>query len=129
MKTENDEKEVEAGSLRQPCSAFVEDPFVCYDFGEPKGQCANCGFKDTDHEKSAMPPEPENFTDERKRLKKELRAELDAAFEHIANALALCGDLGCDALAEELWPMSAHIAGFSVMMGGGLLPPPDEPNA
>lgn len=27
------------------CNNFLEDPFICYSDGEPKGQCQNCGGK------------------------------------------------------------------------------------
>ncbi len=36
-------------NLPKPCNNFEEDPFVCDDVGEPKGQCIHCGFKDWDH--------------------------------------------------------------------------------
>lgn len=32
------------------CSHYVEDPAICDDVGEPKGQCANCGEKWYDHD-------------------------------------------------------------------------------
>lgn len=34
--------------MTEPCKRFVEDPYVCYSDGEPKGQCF-CGFKEEDH--------------------------------------------------------------------------------
>ena len=37
------------------CSSFLEDPFVCDDTGEPKGQCSHCGLKWYDHELNALP--------------------------------------------------------------------------
>ena len=29
--------------LEGKCFHFQEDPNICHDFGEPKGQCAHCG--------------------------------------------------------------------------------------
>ena len=31
------------------CNNFVEDLCVCDDCGEPKGQCANCGYMEHEH--------------------------------------------------------------------------------
>lgn len=31
------------------CAAFKEDPYITHDFGEPKGQCAHCGFNQSEH--------------------------------------------------------------------------------
>ena len=31
------------------CSAFEEDPFICWGDGTPKGQCV-CGWKEVDHQ-------------------------------------------------------------------------------
>jgi hypothetical protein len=31
------------------CKNFVLNPYVCHDFGEPKGQCLNCGWDEEDH--------------------------------------------------------------------------------
>lgn len=38
------------------CKAYVEDPCICDDLGEPKGQCI-CGDKWFNHNLSALPPE------------------------------------------------------------------------
>jgi methionine synthase II (cobalamin-independent) len=32
-----------------PCNNYEENEAVCYSDGEPKGQCANCGFDETEH--------------------------------------------------------------------------------
>lgn len=40
-----------------PCRNYIEDQCVCYDFGEPKGQCANCGYKWYDHKLESLPEE------------------------------------------------------------------------
>ncbi len=31
------------------CQDYVEDPAICDDLGEPKGQCVNCGYKEHEH--------------------------------------------------------------------------------
>ncbi len=37
------------------CLLYVEDPYVCDDLGEPKGQCAHCGAKWFEHDLLALP--------------------------------------------------------------------------
>lgn len=37
------------------CKEYWEDPFICDDVGEPKGQCSNCGHKWYEHELNVMP--------------------------------------------------------------------------
>ena len=37
------------------CRNYVEDPAICYDDGEPKGQCLNCGAKWYEHTDDALP--------------------------------------------------------------------------
>jgi hypothetical protein len=39
------------------CQKYVEDPFVCYGDGDPKGQCQNCGAKWFEHRVEALPEE------------------------------------------------------------------------
>lgn len=36
------------------CVEYVEDPNITYDFGEPKGQCAKCGYKWYEHNVDAI---------------------------------------------------------------------------
>ncbi len=31
------------------CKVYVEDPYICDDVGEPKGQCLTCGAKWYEH--------------------------------------------------------------------------------
>jgi hypothetical protein len=33
----------------KPCNNFQEDTAIAWSDGEPKGQCANCGFKEEEH--------------------------------------------------------------------------------
>lgn len=44
--------------LTKPCDNFQEDWAVCYDFGEPKGQCINCGFMDFEHTVKLVDEQP-----------------------------------------------------------------------
>lgn len=37
------------------CNKYIEDQFICFDSGEPKGQCANCGAKWYDHRLEVLP--------------------------------------------------------------------------
>jgi hypothetical protein len=37
------------------CQEYLEDPAICDDMGEPKGQCANCGDKWYNHSISDTP--------------------------------------------------------------------------
>jgi hypothetical protein len=37
------------------CVEYWEDPFICDDVGEPKGQCGSCGHKWYEHELDALP--------------------------------------------------------------------------
>lgn len=37
------------------CGEYLEDPYICDYMGEPKGQCANCGYKWYEHELDALP--------------------------------------------------------------------------
>jgi len=50
------------------CDQYVEDQNVCYDFGkhfgEPKGQCASCGYIWYEHHLLAL-PEDERASAER----------------------------------------------------------------
>lgn len=39
------------------CQDYIEDPCICYDFGEPKGQCRNCGYAWYEHDVSVLPEE------------------------------------------------------------------------
>jgi hypothetical protein len=39
------------------CKEYREDPCICDDTGEPKGQCANCGYKWFEHKLEALPVE------------------------------------------------------------------------
>ncbi len=39
------------------CSEFIEDQNVCFDFGEPKGQCLNCGSKWYQHNPNVISDE------------------------------------------------------------------------
>lgn len=39
------------------CSNYIEDPFICDDVGEPKGQCVNCGHKWYEHSVDILPIE------------------------------------------------------------------------
>jgi hypothetical protein len=34
---------------QETCDKFKEDPFVCDDCCQPKGQCQNCSFNESDH--------------------------------------------------------------------------------
>jgi len=34
----------------EPCVNYTEDKSICDSYGEPKGQCLNCGAKDYEHE-------------------------------------------------------------------------------
>ena len=43
--------------LPEPCNKYAEDQFICDDVGEPKGQCARCGFKWFEHSDEALPEE------------------------------------------------------------------------
>lgn len=36
------------------CRKYMEDPVICDDMGEPKGQCALCGCKYYEHNLSAF---------------------------------------------------------------------------
>ncbi len=33
----------------EPCINYIEDKSICDSYGEPKGQCLNCGAKDYEH--------------------------------------------------------------------------------
>ncbi len=37
------------------CYTYEECQFVCDDLGEPKGQCAHCGYKWYEHRKEVLP--------------------------------------------------------------------------
>jgi len=41
-------EELEAKTLSGPCNTFREDPAICDDIGEPKGQC-ECGYNEREH--------------------------------------------------------------------------------
>ena len=45
---------VERSGIGGPCCSYEEDPHICYDFGEPKGQCL-CGWKWYEHELPSIP--------------------------------------------------------------------------
>ncbi len=38
-----------------PCTKYLEDPNICDDVGEPKGQCLNCGAKWFEHDVQVLP--------------------------------------------------------------------------
>jgi len=45
--------------MREPiilttCGKYLEDPAICDDMGEPKGQCAYCGCKYYEHPLSSF---------------------------------------------------------------------------
>lgn len=44
--------------MKTNCKNYVEDPCVCDDFGEPKGQCMSCGYKWYEHGEVVISPEP-----------------------------------------------------------------------
>ena len=44
--------------MKTSCTNYIEDPCICDSQGDPKGQCANCGWKWYDHAPSALPDEP-----------------------------------------------------------------------
>ncbi len=37
------------------CRTYHEDPCICDDLGEPKGQCAHCGAKWYEHDVQYLP--------------------------------------------------------------------------
>jgi len=37
------------------CGCYVEDPYICDDLGEPKGQCQMCGSKWYEHTLDVLP--------------------------------------------------------------------------
>lgn len=39
----------------EPCNYYEEDPYICDDVGEPKGQCLYCGWGEKDHKEFKMP--------------------------------------------------------------------------
>jgi len=49
--------------MKSTCTEYIEDPFVCHDGGEPKGQCLNCGDKWFNHELEVLPPEEREGTE------------------------------------------------------------------
>ncbi len=56
----------------EPCVNYVEDKSICDSYGEPKGQCLNCGAKDYEHEQGepladVLARHPESFTIETER--------------------------------------------------------------
>jgi hypothetical protein len=44
----------------EPCANYIEDTAICDSYGEPKGQCANCGGKDHEH--------PDHFAETSKKI-------------------------------------------------------------
>jgi hypothetical protein len=44
-------QEIEDEYYSHVCSSYEEDPAICDDMGEPKGQCVHCGYKWFDHNK------------------------------------------------------------------------------
>ena len=42
-------------TLNRNCFWYTEDPAICDDIGEPKGQCAHCGAKWYEHDLRALP--------------------------------------------------------------------------
>lgn len=38
------------------CEKYVEDPYICYYGGEPKGQCLYCGSKWYEHRLELLSP-------------------------------------------------------------------------
>jgi len=53
FKLEKERKQTEiimpAPDMQSGCSDFILDTAVCCDFGEPKGQCSNCGYDKEEH--------------------------------------------------------------------------------
>jgi hypothetical protein len=41
--------------LSTNCFWYNEDPAICDDIGEPKGQCVHCGAKWYEHDINALP--------------------------------------------------------------------------
>lgn len=50
------------------CKEYIENPFVCDDVGEPKGQCVHCGAKWYEHNLDAL---PEDEKESAKQIQKE----------------------------------------------------------
>lgn len=46
------------------CPLYEEDPCICDSYGEPKGQCMNCGGLWIGHQLSALPVEEQEFVRE-----------------------------------------------------------------
>lgn len=41
--------------MMSDCTSYEEDQFICDDVGQPKGQCAYCGYKWYEHTLDALP--------------------------------------------------------------------------
>lgn len=46
------------------CDIYTEDPYICDDTGEPKGQCVNCGDKWFNHATAILPENDKSRTNE-----------------------------------------------------------------
>lgn len=73
------------------CQSYLEDPAICDDTGSPKGQCANCGYKETDHLiPPASVPSPYPLLDRISQIQDYLRAQNDLLEWLNDNGYRLC---------------------------------------
>lgn len=83
----------------EPCINYIEDKSICDSYGEPKGQCLNCGAKDYEHEQGepladVLARHPDHVADTSKKVDNTLLYALENALDAPTGIEALvCADI------------------------------------